>query len=354
LGYESPQNETPDIVVPQQKEVNMADMEDEIELSHLRHKETHLLRNFRTAPKNDIESVATQLQNLEECTYEKVDSTGTISKRVSKKVAAILNKNERSKQEKVEKKEVKEEESENESEDEEFGLKKVKSERDKRKERLKRQREAFQARTNPAKKYGFEEVPVEGAQEEGDEEQGYDSDDIAETVAIAKKMLRKKKKNEILDSSVSRYTFEDADLLPSWFKEDEAQHVRTQLPVTKEEVNAEKEKMKIVLAPKKEMEAMGRKKRKVMKKMDKVKSKANAISNQPDLTEQAKNRQIEKLYKKEMRELKPKKKYVVSKRFQSMRLQGANKKVKGIKMVDARMKKEVRAKVRKIRKQKRR
>ncbi len=91
-----------------------------------------------------------------------------------------------------------------------------------------------------------------------------------------------------------------------------------------------------------------------MKKMDKVKSKANAISNQPDLTEQAKNRQIEKLYKKEMRELKPKKKYVVSKRFQSMRLQGANKKVKGIKMVDARMKKEVRAKVRKIRKQKRR
>jgi AdoMet-dependent rRNA methyltransferase SPB1 len=72
-----------------------------------------------------------------------------------------------------------------------------------------------------------------------------DSDAIAETVAIAKEMLRKKRREEIIDSSYNRYAFDDEkNSLPIWFKEDEDKHSRPQLPVTREMINAEKERMK--------------------------------------------------------------------------------------------------------------
>ena len=72
-----------------------------------------------------------------------------------------------------------------------------------------------------------------------------DSDDIAETVAIAKVMLRKKKREEILDASYNRYAFED-DLsqLPVWFQEDEGKHNKPQLPVTREMIDAEKARLR--------------------------------------------------------------------------------------------------------------
>lgn len=62
-----------------------------------------------------------------------------------------------------------------------------------------------------------------------------DSDDMAETRALAKVMLRKKARTEILDSSYNRYaTFDDESVLPEWFKEDEKKHFRINLPITKE------------------------------------------------------------------------------------------------------------------------
>jgi AdoMet-dependent rRNA methyltransferase SPB1 len=52
-----------------------------------------------------------------------------------------------------------------------------------------------------------------------------DSEDMAETRALAKKMLRKKFRTETIDASYSRYAYEDNDLImPSWFVEDEAKH----------------------------------------------------------------------------------------------------------------------------------
>ena len=49
-----------------------------------------------------------------------------------------------------------------------------------------------------------------------------DSDDIAEKRALARLMLRKKARNELLDGSYNRYaTHEDPDDLPKWFVEDE-------------------------------------------------------------------------------------------------------------------------------------
>lgn len=72
-----------------------------------------------------------------------------------------------------------------------------------------------------------------------------DEDAIAETVAIAKLMLRKKKRDEIIDNSYNRYIFEEEKSdLPVWFVEDEDKHNKPQLPVTREMIDAEKERMR--------------------------------------------------------------------------------------------------------------
>ena len=52
-----------------------------------------------------------------------------------------------------------------------------------------------------------------------------DSDEIAETRALAKKMLRKKDRTQILDATYNRYSFgDDPKDLPSWFVDDESKH----------------------------------------------------------------------------------------------------------------------------------
>mgnify|MGYP006088664427 CR=1 FL=1 len=69
-----------------------------------------------------------------------------------------------------------------------------------------------------------------------------DSDDIAETRALAKKMLRKKFRTEIIDASYSRYAVEDNEkIVPDWFLEDEAKNNKPNYNLTQEEVDIEKQ-----------------------------------------------------------------------------------------------------------------
>lgn len=68
-----------------------------------------------------------------------------------------------------------------------------------------------------------------------------DSDDIAETRALAKKMLRKKFREETINNSYNRYAFDDDERnLPEWFVEDEAKNYVPNYNLTKEEVAEEK------------------------------------------------------------------------------------------------------------------
>lgn len=72
-----------------------------------------------------------------------------------------------------------------------------------------------------------------------------DSEEIAETRALAKKMLRKKDRSEILDATYNRYAFhEEPDTLPTWFVDDESKHYFRHWQPTKEEVAAEKEELR--------------------------------------------------------------------------------------------------------------
>ena len=64
----------------------------------------------------------------------------------------------------------------------------------------------------------IEEVPQQEVNDLPDGYESMDSDDLAETRALAKKMLRKKFRSEIIDASFNRYAYDDEGAqLPSWF-----------------------------------------------------------------------------------------------------------------------------------------
>ncbi|CAN6446667.1 unnamed protein product [Victoria cruziana] len=185
----------------------------------------------------------------------------------------------------------------------------------------------------------FEIVPAEPSDSSDDsssDESGYDTDCKAEILAYAKKMLRKKQRENILDNAYGRYMFDDEGL-PSWFVEEEKKHCQPMKPVTKEEIEAMKVRFREIDArpSKKVAEAKARKKKAAMRQMEKARRKASLIADQTDISEQSKRKMINKLYKTAMPK-KPEKKYVVAKKGVQV------KTGRGTVLVDRRMKKDKR------------
>merc|ERR1712032_636496 len=107
-------------------------------------------------------------------------------------------------------------------------------------------------------------------------------------------------------------------------------------------INAQKDKLREYNSrmPKKILEAKARKRNKLQKRMEKVKVKAQAISNQDDIAEFSKVKQIEKMYRKELGKSKQeKKKYVVARSNKK----NVGKSGKSVKFVDSRLKKDTKA-----------
>jgi AdoMet-dependent rRNA methyltransferase SPB1 len=69
----------------------------------------------------------------------------------------------------------------------------------------------------------------------------YDLDNLAEMRVLAKKMLRQKDRDQIIDDSYNRYTTPVDEDAPEWFLEDERRHVYKHIPITKEEYQQEKD-----------------------------------------------------------------------------------------------------------------
>ncbi|PIN12190.1 putative SAM-dependent rRNA methyltransferase SPB1 [Handroanthus impetiginosus] len=166
-----------------------------------------------------------------------------------------------------------------------------------------------------------------------------DEDDIttkAEILACAKKMLTKKQREQMLDDAYNKYMFHDEGL-PKWFLDEEKRHRQPIKPVTKEEIAAMRAQFKEIDArpAKKVAEAKARKKRVALRKLEKVRKKANSISDQADISDRSKTKMIEQLYKKATPK-KPEKEYVVAKKGVQV------KAGKGKVLVDRRMKKDTR------------
>ncbi|KAH9518663.1 pre-rRNA processing protein ftsj3 [Bulinus truncatus] len=171
----------------------------------------------------------------------------------------------------------------------------------------------------------------------------------AEGLAMGAAMIHsRKRKREIIDSGYHRNMFDDTNL-PDWFIDDERKHLKRIRPVSKEEMEEYKLKMKAIDAQpiKKVAEAKARKKRKMLKRQEGARKKANAVTDNIDISEKEKWQQIKQIYKKAglLKKSKPAVTYVVAKK-------GAGKKVrrpagvKGLfKVVDGRMKKDLKGKL---------
>uniref|UniRef100_A0A6T6BUI9 Putative rRNA methyltransferase n=1 Tax=Compsopogon caeruleus TaxID=31354 RepID=A0A6T6BUI9_9RHOD len=125
----------------------------------------------------------------------------------------------------------------------------------------------------------------------------------AEILAIGKKLKfdGRHKREDILDDSWNRYSFDDDfDQLPVWFRKEDLEGRQRIKPVTKEEVDDMKAYLVQLqgLPSKKVAEARARKRIKLAKRFDEVKQRANAIVEQTDIAQTSKAKQIESLYKK--------------------------------------------------------
>ncbi|KAH0638849.1 hypothetical protein KY285_035435 [Solanum tuberosum] len=183
---------------------------------------------------------------------------------------------------------------------------------------------------------GFEIVPVPptDSSDSSSDESGDDIDRKAEILSVAKKMILKRQRESMMDDGYNKYMFDDEGL-PYWFVDEEKRHGQLIMPVTKEEIAAIRAQFKEINAcpAKKVAEAKARKKRAAQRKLDKIRKKANSISDQADVSDRSKSRMIEQLYKKATPK-RPEREYVVAKK-------GVQVKVgRGKVLVDRRMKKD--------------
>ncbi|KPI38192.1 AdoMet-dependent rRNA methyltransferase spb1 [Cyphellophora attinorum] len=155
------------------------------------------------------------------------------------------------------------------------------------------------------------------------------------------------KSSDIVDDSFNRYSFRDLDGLPEWFLDDESSHSKLQRPVTKAAAVAIKEKLRALNARpiKKVREAQGRKKFKAAQRLEKLRKKSALLAEDEALSERDKASSIARMMSRAAKKSKPKQsvKLVVA-RGNNKGISGRPKGTKGkYKIVDARLKKDVRA-----------
>lgn len=152
---------------------------------------------------------------------------------------------------------------------------------------------------------------------------------------------------DLVDDGFNKHAFRDRDGLPEWFIDDEGKHDKPQKPITKAAAAAIKEKLRALNARpiKKVREAKARKKFKAAQRLEKLKKKSDLLANEEGMTEKEKADSISKLIAKASKK-KPTRqpaKLVVA-RGLNRGIKGRPKGVKGrYKIVDPRMKKELRA-----------
>lgn len=177
----------------------------------------------------------------------------------------------------------------------------------------------------------------------------------AEAMTMAHQLATgKKTKADLLDDSFNRYSLRDVDGLPDWFLDDENKHSKLQRPTTAAAAAAIKEKMRALNARpiKKVREAKARKKFKAAQRLEKLKKKSALLADEEGLTEKEKAQSIARLMSRAAKK-KPKQKVTVVVARGSNKGKGRPGGTKGkYKMVDARLKKDVRAEKRIAKKKK--
>lgn len=170
----------------------------------------------------------------------------------------------------------------------------------------------------------------------------------AQAMTMAQQLVnRERTKTQMIDEGFNRHAYNTGgDGLPTWFLDDEQKHFRNNIPVTKEAVEAIREKLRALNARpiKKIAEAQARKKMRTIRRIEKTRAKTQGINDDEDngLTEKEKASSIAKVLAKSAGSAKPKRREVklVVARGTNRGNQGRPKGVSGrYKMVDPRLKK---------------
>ncbi|KAI9887825.1 MAG: AdoMet-dependent rRNA methyltransferase spb1 [Watsoniomyces obsoletus] len=178
----------------------------------------------------------------------------------------------------------------------------------------------------------------------------------AEAMTLAQKLASGEvTKQSLMDDGFNKFTFRDTDGLPEWFLDDEAKHSKPLRPITAAAAAAIKEKLRAMNARpiKKVREAKDRKRFKAAQRLEKLRKKSAMLAEDSDMTEKDKAQTIAKMMNKAVKR-KPKQqvKLVVA-RGGNRGISGRPRGVKGkYKIVDARLKKDVRAEKRLAKKRK--
>ncbi|EFW19392.1 rRNA methyltransferase Spb1 [Coccidioides posadasii str. Silveira] len=169
----------------------------------------------------------------------------------------------------------------------------------------------------------------------------------AEAMALAQQMATGEKTSaDVVDDGFNKYAFRDIDGLPEWFLDDENKHSKPLRPITAAAAAAIREKMRAINARpiKKVREAKGRKKFKEAQRLEKLKKKSALLAEDEGVSERDKAQTIARMMARATKK-KPKQnvKLVVAKGG-NRGISGRPRGVKGkYKIVDARLKKDVRA-----------
>ncbi|KAL2048095.1 hypothetical protein N7G274_000006 [Stereocaulon virgatum] len=169
----------------------------------------------------------------------------------------------------------------------------------------------------------------------------------AEAMTLAQQVATgEKSTHDLMDEGFNKYTFRDTDGLPEWFLDDEGKHSKPHRPISAAAAAAIKEKLRALNARpiKKVREAKDRKRFKAAQRLEKLRKKSALVADDEGISEKDKAQNIAKLMSKAAKK-KPKQqvKLVVAKGG-NRGISGRPRGVKGkYKIVDARLKKDVRA-----------
>jgi AdoMet-dependent rRNA methyltransferase SPB1 len=180
----------------------------------------------------------------------------------------------------------------------------------------------------------------------------------AEAMTLAHSIATgEKTSTDVLDDTFNKLAFRDVDGLPDWFLDDETKHSKPNRPITAAAAAAIREKLRALNARpiKKVREAKGRKKFKAAQKLEKLKKKSALLADEEGMTEKDKAGAIGKMLARAAKKKPQNKVKVVVATGTNRGIRGRPKGTKGrYKIVDARLKKDVRGEKRAAKKQKKR
>lgn len=176
-----------------------------------------------------------------------------------------------------------------------------------------------------------------------------DPQELAEIQAIGSILVESKKSRmDLIDAAYNRWCFNDDDVLPEWFTENENLYNKPELPVTRELVQQFRDKIKeINQRPiRKVVQAKARKRRRLVKKLEKMRNTATSLMDDPTMSATQKNREMRKMVSKLARDTKKKVSVVAIRKGGGGRAMVKGRRVprgSKVKVVDKRLKNDIKS-----------